>query len=61
MDIDMTQDIALAVAELDNAPRSGDMENIHVEAEEVLLSWVPKDIADAYLRLRNEADWWAYA
>jgi len=49
-----------AVAKLDTIT-GGDGEGAHCHADEVLLAMVPPEVADAYRRLEERADFWAYA
>lgn len=44
-----------------NATGNGDPEGMHYQADEVLLAYVPKVIADAYERVGNRAGSWWYA
>lgn len=42
-----------------NATGNGDPESAHGNADDVLLAYVPKVLADAYERVGNRAgDWW---
>jgi hypothetical protein len=56
----MPYKVARAVASLD-AIGGGDPETAHAEADEILLDVAPPDVADAYQRLRDRAEWWACA
>lgn len=48
-----------AVELLDSFDGNEDPEADHGNADNVLLSMVPSDVADAYRRLVNRARWWA--
>lgn len=52
--------ISAAVATLD-AVSAGDPEMAHVKADQVLLALVPNEVQQAYDRLVERCDWWAFA
>lgn len=52
--------IPLGAAKLD-ALDATDPEMVHAQADAELLSWVPAEIREAYLRLVDRAPWWAHA
>lgn len=54
----MTIDEAVAKLDADNG---GDGEGAHYNADKVLLATVPPEVADAYRRLMERADFWAHA
>lgn len=54
-------DAAAAVQALDAIDASGDCEGPHFDADEILLAVVPRDVAAAYDRLIERANWWAHA
>jgi hypothetical protein len=41
--------------------QDGDPEDFHSEADEILLAYVPVEVADAYRRLQERCAWWACA
>lgn len=49
-----------AVAVLDGLDAS-DPEKAHDEADLLIISWLPADIADAYMRLQERCPGWATA
>ncbi len=50
-----------AVAALDAIDPREDPEKSHSDAEEILISLVPHEVAEAYRRLAERAPWWATA
>lgn len=54
------EEIDKAVAELNNLDAS-DPERAHSKADELLIGFLPPDIADAYMRLQERCQWWAAA
>ncbi len=50
-----------AVAALDAIDPREDPEKSHSDAEEILISLVPHEVAEAYRRLTERAPWWACA
>jgi hypothetical protein len=58
------QEVEKLVAELDAIYQPGgtnDPEEAHGAADDVLLRAVPAEVAEAYRRLVERCEWWAYA
>ena len=57
----MTEGQKAAVKRLEELANSTDPERAHAEADDIILEFVPLEVAEAYGRLIDQSDWWAMA
>jgi len=54
-------EISEGVKKLEALIGNTDYEQVHIDVDNIIMNFVPKEIADARDKVMDQASWWAYA